>query len=576
MIGVIAPASQDAVVAEFFELFKTPWEWYKNGGQYRVLICAGEGEVPESVADLVLYYAGHKVALDADGAAVDTEARREHGRILRYKEHRIPVYGRCITFQRDAVTLVDEESGRSAIYLQRSRTGTIARIGYDLFGEIQTLLTAGQPAVNAAIPALDLHIALLRDLIVSHHIALVEIPPVPAGHPFVACLTHDVDHPLVRRHFLDPTMFGFLYRAVFGSLVRVLHGRLSVRGLLTNWAAALRLPLVHLGIARDFWSGFSRYIQLEAESHSTFFFIPFRGRPGTTRSGTAPDARAAAYGADDLLDTIRTLISAGCEIGLHGIDAWHDVSNGSAELEEIRRIVGKEEIGGRVHWLYYDEQSPVTLEQAGMTYDSTVGYNETVGYRAGTTQAYKPLQTIRLLEVPLHVMDTALFYPGYLNLSDSDARQQVDAVIRNAIHLGGCFTVNWHDRSIAPERQWEHFYEELIEELRAQEAWCTTASQVASWFRMRRSAIFENVNWTSGEVQATIAIKACANVPPLQLRVHPLAGPHLDVSIHLEALDSCGENCRQSCTTSVSFLKMKDELPNKRNDASPFVPQISR
>ena len=46
-----------------------------------------------------------------------------------------------------------------------------------------------------------------------------------------------------------------------------------------------------------------------------------------------------------------------------------------------------------------------------------MGYNETVGYRAGTTQAYKPLEASRLLELPLHVMDTALFYPAYLGLS---------------------------------------------------------------------------------------------------------------------------------------------------------------
>ena len=41
------------------------------------------------------------------------------------------------------------------------------RVGYDLFAEVRTLLTTGQPSANAAIPALELHIALLRDLIVS-------------------------------------------------------------------------------------------------------------------------------------------------------------------------------------------------------------------------------------------------------------------------------------------------------------------------------------------------------------------------------------------------------------------------
>jgi peptidoglycan/xylan/chitin deacetylase (PgdA/CDA1 family) len=552
MIGVIAAASEAAVVVEFFELFKTPWEWYRSGKQYQVLLCVGEGELFENGAELVLFYAGHKLALDADKVAVTTHSYGEHCRMLRYKKNCLPIYGGCVTFGHDTGPLIDEESGQPAICSQQLRTGTIIRIGYDLFGEVRTLLTVGQPAANAAIPTLDLHVTVLRDLIVSHGVLLVEIPPVPDGHPFITCLTHDVDHPLVRRHWMDPTMFGFLYRAIFGSLVRVLQGRLSARGLLINWVAALKLPLIYLGLADDFWLDFGRYIQLEGESRSTFFLIPFRNRPGTKGRGSAPDARAAAYGADDLSDVIRKLMEVGCEIGLHGIDAWHDVSNGRAELEKIRRIVGRQEIGVRMHWLYYDEQSPVTLEQAGMIYDSTVGYNETIGYRAGTTQVYKPLQTTRLLELPLHVMDTALFYSSYLNLSDEDAWEQVGSIIRNAIHLGGCITVNWHDRSICPERQWGHFYEELIEELQTQGAWFSTAAQAALWFRMRRSVVFENVTSEPDRVQATIAISACANVPGLQLRVHHAAGYHLDIPIHDKASDSCRADGLHNYTISVS------------------------
>jgi peptidoglycan/xylan/chitin deacetylase (PgdA/CDA1 family) len=552
MIGVIAAASEAAVVVEFFELFKTPWEWYRSGKQYQVLLCVGEGEPFENGAELVLFYAGHRLALDADKVAVATHSCEEHGRMLRYKKGCLPIYGGCVTFGHDTGPLIDEENGQPAICSQQLRTGTIIRIGYDLFGEVRTLLTVGQPAANAAIPTLDLHVTVLRDLIVSHGVLLVEIPPVPDGHPFITCLTHDVDHPLVRRHWMDPTMFGFLYRAILGSLVRVLQRRLSARGLLINWVAALKLPLIYLGLADDFWLDFGRYIQLEGESRSTFFLIPFRNRPGTKGRGSAPDARAAAYGADDLSDLIRKLMEVGCEIGLHGIDAWHDVSSGSAELEEIRRIVGRQEIGVRMHWLYYDEQSPVTLEQAGMIYDSTVGYNETIGYRAGTTQVYKPLQTTRLLELPLHVMDTALFYPNYLNLSDEDAWEQVGSIIRNAIHLGGCITVNWHDRSITPERQWGHFYEKLIEELRTQGAWFSTAAQAALWFRMRRSAVFENVTSESDRVQATIAISTCANVPGLQLRVHQAAGYHLDIPIHHKASDRCRADGLHNYTISVS------------------------
>jgi peptidoglycan/xylan/chitin deacetylase (PgdA/CDA1 family) len=211
------------------------------------------------------------------------------------------------------------------------------------------------------------------------------------------------------------------------------------------------------------------------------------------------------------------LEAAGCEIGLHGIDAWLDSSAGCEELEEIRRITGTREIGVRMHWLYFNEGSPATLEHAGADYDSTIGYNETVGYRAGTTQVYKPLGVRRLLELPLHVMDTALFYPTHLNLSPKDARRRVSSIIDNAVQHGGVVTVNWHDRSIAPERCWGDFYINAVQELRSKGAWFATAAETVSWFRARRSTTLDEANC---EPHTLPVEHAGRNLPELQVIVH--------------------------------------------------------
>jgi len=63
-------------------------------------------------------------------------------------------------------------------------------------------------------------------------------------------------------------------------------------------------------------------------------------------------------------------------------------------------------------------------------------------------------------------MDTALFFPAYLDLSPNEAHKQVGSIIENALRFGGSVTVNWHDRSIAPERLWGDFYVELVDELK--------------------------------------------------------------------------------------------------------------
>jgi peptidoglycan/xylan/chitin deacetylase (PgdA/CDA1 family) len=520
MIGVIADPADHNVVREFFELFKTPWEFYRQDRQYDVLLCARDDQADATVK-LVLFYGGRKMCFD-DDQKIQTWRKWNHPCVLTYREYRIPIYGDTITFSGQGNGLLTREDSKECVaYLGEEKSRIVARIGYDLFGEIRSLLTAGQPPANAKLPALELHIAFLRDLITGCGVPLVEIPPVPDGHQFVACLTHDVDHPSIRQHKWDHTMFGFLYRAVFGSLRKLLRGQLSVQELLVNWVAALKLPFVHLGLARDSWRDFDdRYLELEKGLPSTFFVIPFRNQPGRNSHGPAPMIRAARYRAQDIADTIRKLIGAGCEVGLHGIDAWLNSSSGREELEEIRHLTGVSEIGVRMHWLYYDQQSPAALEKAGAAYDSTIGYNETVGYRAGTTQVFKPFVASQLLELPLHAMDTALFYPSHLALSPPQARALLGQMVENAVHFGGTLSINWHDRSLAPERLWGGCYRDLIQELKSQGAWFSTANQAIAWFRKRRSAGFETDSIGRGIVRAKLAVDCGNDLPGLRLRIH--------------------------------------------------------
>ena len=222
--------------------------------------------------------------------------------MLSHHKARLPIYGESITFREDGTDLlIDEESRQTAMRQCKSPEGMITRIGYDLFDEVSSLLTEGQPAGYADIPTLDLHIALLRDLIVMSGISLLEIPPVPNGYRFIACLTHDVDHPSIARHRWDHTVLGFLYRAIFGSLSNFLRGHIPVRNLLTNWAAALKLPFVYMGFANDFWLDFEdRYQEVEKGLCSTFFVIPFKNHAGRDSRGVAPRFRASRYGARTL------------------------------------------------------------------------------------------------------------------------------------------------------------------------------------------------------------------------------------------------------------------------------------
>jgi hypothetical protein len=508
VIGVIANTSDEAIVREFFELFKTPWEFYVHGRSYDVVLCAGDPEKTGKIeAKVLLIYSSEEMRFDARHG-IHPRGHMRNGEIS-CAGFRIPLYANAITF--DSADRAQTSAG-CAVGAGAPR---FIRLGYDLFDEIRILLTQGQPRANATIPVLDLHVALLRRLITGSGVSLVEVPPVPAGFSFIACLTHDLDHPSIRRHVFDSTIAGFLYRATIWSLARTLQGRLKPSSLLKNWSAAMRLPFVYLGWAEDFWYQFDRYLDLERGRPCTFFAIPFEGKAG--RNG--PSVRASGYGVAHIAEKIRALREAGCEIGLHGIDAWADTGEARKEAKQVVQASGASIQGVRMHWLYSDEKTPAILEESGFSYDSTVGYNDRVGYKAGTTQVFKPLQAKLLLELPLHVMDTAMFYPDYMNLTEEQAWARVTSFMENASCMGGALTINWHDRSIAPERLWGEFYERLLTALTERNALFLTASQAVSWFAKRRSIVFEEIGFHGG-FRARVGDEDADAGPEFRLRVH--------------------------------------------------------
>ena len=526
MIAVHARENDQPVVREFFELFKTPWEFFAPGVHADVLLCAAD-EIPANAARLVVIYGSGLNSFDrAQSAAVRPQGA---GKMISHGGKSFPIYGSSLAF---------ENSANPALLEVKAGEQTIVRIGCDLFSEIRYLLTTGQPSEHAATPTLERHIGLLREMIVRHAAPLVEIPPMPEGSNFIACLTHDVDHVGIRNHKFDHTMFGFLFRATVGSVLDLFCGKKNFRQLLANWLAVVKLPFVHLGLAKDFWYQFDPYVALENGAASTFFVIPKKGETGLDANGNRPAKRAASYDARDLKEILVGLKTSGKEIGVHGLDAWRDAAAGRDEKKIISEITGANESGIRMHWLYFGEQSPAILEAAGYSYDSTVGYNDTVGYRAGTAQVFKPLTTEKLLELPMQVMDTALFYPSYLNLSPAQAAEKISPLVAHVRQNGGALVANWHDRSLAPERLWGSSYTDLIGECWRQDAWFATAGQAVGWFRQRRMATFDR---TAGGVKIRAAHPAGEKIPALRVRVHASGTQFADQTVQ-DGMEICGAN----------------------------------
>jgi hypothetical protein len=519
MIGVLATPEQRRAVEEFFELFKTEWEFCAPGRRYD-LVLASTRDLPSNLSTktLVLYNSG-RTAIDSATDDFTAEAL-PGGQWLCWNGIEFPVYGNIASLSEiEKPFLVGKEKGVPVGGGLRSGKCSVVRVGYDLLDEVAFLLSHGQPSQNAHVPTLDIHIELLRTIMKQLAIPFVEVAASPAGYDFMACLTHDVDFVNITDHKLDHTTWGFLYRAFIGSFRRVLTKKLTWSRCWQNWKAGISLPFVYLGMAEDFWLEFDRYLEIEKGLGSTLFFIPFKGRAGTA----APRRRAAKYDLENIKQQVDDLLSKGCEIGLHGIDSWSSKDCAQAEIRRICEISGQPVAGIRMHWLYWNDGTPKALEGAGISYDSTFGYNDAVGFRAGTTQAFCPLATTTLIELPLNIQDTAMFYSGRMELSEDQAFAVCQSVLRAYRRYGGVLTINWHTRSLSPERLWGEFYLRLLTEVRKDRVWFGTAQQMATWFRCRRALRFESVNFSDAGVTVRLSASAAASNVPFSIRVY---APH--------------------------------------------------
>ena len=256
------------------------------------------------------------------------------------------------------------------------------------------------------VPEVDLWVLEREnELSQSRHLA----PRWPEGHRFAVCLTHDVDM-VSRQQSLAQVVRGIragLGRAAAESDVRS-----------KRWIQAVR------ALGRGLYFGLSRMpttaetlercvaVEKEAGVRATYFFH------------VSPVTRASPYDCvyqiDDAIvfrgrrrsvrEVVRELSDEGFDIGLHG--SYHSAF--SAESLATERAVLEQVTGGpvtstRQHYLHWDARfTPRAQDAAGLTTDSTLGFNRNIGFRAGTSLPFHLFDlTARartsVLEVPLIV-----------------------------------------------------------------------------------------------------------------------------------------------------------------------------
>jgi len=146
----------------------------------------------------------------------------------------------------------------------------------------------------------------------------------------------------------------------------------------------------------------------------------------------------------------------GVENGVHpGYDTFENSDLLAQEVGILRNAIGEQSLGGRQHYLRWSPLTWVHWERCGLSYDSSVGYSELVGFRSGTCHPYRPWllsenREAKLLEVPLVVMNVSL--PEGMGLQGEECLQPVMKCIEKCELVGGVFTLLWHNDSLLDRR----------------------------------------------------------------------------------------------------------------------------
>jgi len=282
----------------------------------------------------------------------------------------------------------------------------------------------------------------------------------PENHRFAVALTHDID-------LIEPSR----QRCVINSLKSITHGDFESSRSYMSYILKKR--------AKSPYLDFRKFLKTEENygARSTFFMM-----------ANGPDQTGAGYDPLKVQTEIGSLIDCGCEIGLHGsYYAMDSIERMLAEKDVIEKISGKRVLGYRNHYLRF--RYPETwnsVGEAGMCYDSTLGFFDHIGFRNGVAHPFiaydiNERQRKDIWVLPLSLMDCTLFH--YMNLNPKEAFDNSIAIIDAASRVGGLVVLLWHNTTFEDPglKEYAKVYEKLLAYCSTQNAWITTCGNIASW-----------------------------------------------------------------------------------------------
>ena len=311
-----------------------------------------------------------------------------------------------------------------------------------------------------------------------------EKPKWPDNKPYAVCITHDID---------------------VISLQSNIDNFRRIKHVMKTWSqqnSKQNLIIVFESlenIANSMFSNQDPYhriedwlkVEQEVDARSTFFFAPEHVlKSHYSDCWYKYDDKLRFEGENiTVAELMRELNRRGCEIGLH--PSWYSynsVDEMKYQKEQIEKVLDCEIVSVRQHFLHFDNRmTPSVQEAAGFKYDSTLGFNDNIGFRRGTSYAY-PLyniensKTLPVWEIPLIVQDGAMFHSKKgMQLDKVKALEYIQMIAEKVKEVGGILTLLWHPHLIIDEISWNTFQEGL-KMLQKDDPWFASVREIGDWW----------------------------------------------------------------------------------------------
>ena len=333
-------------------------------------------------------------------------------------------------------------------------------------------------------PLVDLYIRVLRQKIAEKAGTEAFHGNWPKGKRFALVLSHDVD-----------TVSAANATAVWNCVLRAASEK-TASGKVIMSAAALRraaMSPLRLGLAYPRWltrpdRGLEMVCRIEERYgvRSTFFVFAPHVKPFHPLDCPYSYREKVIFAKKRVrLDRVLDEIGGnGWEIGLHGgVRSHADAVALGEQKQAVENALGRRVMSLRQHYLCFEtDRTWIAQEGAGLSYDSTHGYNRLRGFRGSCCLPFRPFslslnRELDMWEVPLNVQDCAIDKKAG---EEGDDHAEVMKLLSAAAETGGVATLSWHpDRFSDPGfRPLAEMYERILRWAQEKDALIGSVGQV--------------------------------------------------------------------------------------------------